>query len=163
MDFIKADVQYGELVKQRDAYTSAVNKSKSDADDIKAQNDEEIAELEADYEQQLKYKAESKAKAALLEYCTGLTVTVSEYDALDGERGMLPQEYLDYQNELLTYYVKPSSSSSYSGSSSSGSSGTTGAGGYDMPNSSDKSFSDYVKRVDPDLYNSMKDIYESLD
>lgn len=53
---------------------------------------------------------------------------------------------------MLTYYVKPSSSSSYkgsssySGSSSSGSSGTTGAGGYDMPNSSYKSFSDYVKK-----------------
>lgn len=169
MDFIKADVQYGELIKQRDAYTSAVNESKSDADELKAENDEEIAELEADYEQQLKDKAESKAKAALIEYCTGLTVIVSEYDALDGEWGMLPQEYLDYQNELLTYYVKSSSSSSYkgsssySGSSSSGSSGTTGAGGYDMPNSSDKSFSDYVKRVDPDLYNSMKDIYDSLD
>ena len=32
---------------------------------------------------------------------------------------------------------------------------------YDMPNESDKSFSDYVKRVDPELYNTMKDNYES--
>ena len=30
-----------------------------------------------------------------------------------------------------------------------------GAGGYEMPNESDKSFSDYVKRVDPDLYNDI--------
>ena len=34
----------------------------------------------------------------------------------------------------------------------------TGAGGYDMPKSGE-SFSDYVKRVDPDLYDSMTDIY----
>ena len=32
-------------------------------------------------------------------------------------------------------------------------------GGYDMPNSSDKSFSDYVKRVDPELYKEMEGIY----
>ena len=30
-----------------------------------------------------------------------------------------------------------------------------GAGGYEMPNESDESFSDYVKRVDPDLYNDI--------
>lgn len=34
--------------------------------------------------------------------------------------------------------------------------------GYDMPNSNDKSFSDYVKRVDPDLYNSMVERYDNL-
>ena len=41
------------------------------------------------------------------------------------------------------------------------SSGVTGAGGYDMPNKNDKSFADYVKRVDPGLYNDMKDRYNS--
>ncbi len=52
------------------------------------------------------------------------------------------------------------SSSSSSGSGSSGSSsGTTGSGGYDMPKEGE-SFSDYVKRVDPDLYNDMKGIYD---
>ena len=30
-----------------------------------------------------------------------------------------------------------------------------GAGGYEMPNENDKSFSDYVKRVDPDLYDEI--------
>jgi hypothetical protein len=30
-----------------------------------------------------------------------------------------------------------------------------GAGGYEMPNEGDASFSDYVKRVDPDLYNDI--------
>lgn len=43
------------------------------------------------------------------------------------------------------------SSSSYSGSTSS----NKGAGGYDMPNSNDKTFLDYMKRVDPGLYNSL--------
>lgn len=42
---------------------------------------------------------------------------------------------------------------------SSSSSKSYGAGGYEMPNSSDKSFSDYVKRVDPELYDDMLDIY----
>lgn len=40
-------------------------------------------------------------------------------------------------------------------SSSGGKSSGSGAGGYDMPNASDKSFSDYVKRVDPELYDSL--------
>ena len=30
-----------------------------------------------------------------------------------------------------------------------------GAGGYEMPNESDKSFSDYVQRVDPELYDEL--------
>lgn len=50
------------------------------------------------------------------------------------------------------------SSSSYSSKSST----KHNSGGYDMPNSSDKSFSDYVKRVDPDLYNDIKSNYDSL-
>lgn len=32
----------------------------------------------------------------------------------------------------------------------------SGAGGYDMPNE-DESFSDYVKRVDPELYDELYD------
>lgn len=35
-----------------------------------------------------------------------------------------------------------------------------GAGGYEMPNENDKSFSDYVQRVDPDLYDSMQEQYD---
>lgn len=42
-----------------------------------------------------------------------------------------------------------------------GSSGSNTKKEYDMPNESDKSFSDYVKRVDPELYDTMKDNYES--
>ena len=44
--------------------------------------------------------------------------------------------------------------SNYSDSSSSNSS-NKGYGGYDMPNSGDKSFVDYMKRVDPELYKSI--------
>lgn len=65
----------------------------------------------------------------------------------------------DYNSEN-EYYSSSSSSYDYS-SSSDYSSGTTGEGGYEMPNESDKSFSDYVKRVDPDLYDSMQDRYDS--
>ena len=53
------------------------------------------------------------------------------------------------------------SSGGYSSSDSYSSSGT-GAGGYDMPNESDESFSDYVQRVDPELYNDMTERYDSL-
>jgi len=52
---------------------------------------------------------------------------------------------------------KPSSNSGSSGSASGSSNNKRN--GYDMPNSNDKSFSDYVKRVDPELYNEMQKIY----
>lgn len=165
MDFIKADVQYGEIAKQRDAHNSAVTESKKAADQVKADGEAEVAEIETAYAEKLKAAAIKEEKANLLEYAKALEITVSEYEVEAGQWGKLPQEYLDYQNPLLDYYVPKSSGSSYSSgssSSSSSSSSNKGAGGYDMPNSSDKSFSDYVKRVDPDLYNSMLDRYNSL-
>lgn len=51
--------------------------------------------------------------------------------------------------------VTTSDASSRKNGSSSGKVTGSGAGGYDMPNESDKSFSDYVKRVDPELYDSL--------
>lgn len=168
MDFIKADVQYGELIKQRDAHANAVEESKKAADQIKTEGEADVAELEEAYAEAKQAAAIKQAQANLLEYCKELDVTTGEYEAEAGQWGKLPQEYLDYQNPLLSYYSPPSSSYSGSGSSgsnkssSSGSSSNKGAGGYDMPNENDETFSDYVKRVDPDLYDSMKDIYDSL-
>lgn len=40
-------------------------------------------------------------------------------------------------------------------STGNGANSNIGAGGYEMPNENDKSFSDYVKRVDPDLYDEL--------
>ena len=40
-------------------------------------------------------------------------------------------------------------------STGNGTNSNIGAGGYEMPNENDKSFSDYVKRVDPDLYDEL--------
>ena len=57
-------------------------------------------------------------------------------------------------------YGSSSSGSSY-GSSSSSSDKKYGAGGYEMPNENDKSFADYVQRVDPDLYDAMQDNYNA--
>lgn len=167
MDFIKADVQYGELIKQRDAHVNAVEESKKAADEVKTEGEAAAAKLEEAYAEAKQAAAVKQAQANLLAYCTELNVTTEEYDAAADQWGRLPQEYLDYQNPLLSYYTPPVSSSSGSGSSgssknSSGSSSNKGAGGYDMPNENDESFSDYVKRVDPDLYDSMKDIYDSL-
>ena len=167
MDFIKADVQYGELIKQRDAHANAVDESKKAADEVKTEGEAAAAKLEEAYAEAKQAAAVKQAQANLLAYCTELNVTTGEYDAAADQWGRLPQEYLDYQNPLLSYYTPPVSNSSGSGGSgsnknSSGSSSNKGAGGYDMPNENDESFSDYVKRVDPDLYNSMKDIYDSL-
>ncbi len=49
------------------------------------------------------------------------------------------------------------SGSSSGGSSSSGKVTGSGAGGYDMPNENDQSCCDYVKRVDPERYDSLFD------
>ncbi len=52
---------------------------------------------------------------------------------------------------------------SVTGSSNKGNSGSgnIGAGGYDMPNEGE-SFSDYVQRVDPELYDAIMDRYDEL-
>lgn len=59
--------------------------------------------------------------------------------------------------ETVTPTEEPTSSYS---SSSHGSSNYTNS--YDMPNEDDESFSDYVKRVDPDLYDSLDDRYDTV-
>lgn len=63
---------------------------------------------------------------------------------------------------LVVFIFATIALASGSSSSSSSSKKSYGAGGYEMPNSNDKSFSDYVKRVDPDFYNSMSDRYNNL-
>lgn len=73
--------------------------------------------------------------------------------------------YFDDEGKLTkeaskSSYSYSSSSSKSSSSKSSSSSGSTNyRNGYEMPNENDKSFSDYVKRVAPDLYDSMKENY----
>ena len=49
-----------------------------------------------------------------------------------------------------------SSYHSYSGSSYSNNKSSTKRNGYDMPNNGE-SLPDYIRRVDPDLYNTMQD------
>ena len=38
-----------------------------------------------------------------------------------------------------------------------------GEGGYEMPNENDKSITDYIQRVDPDLYNDMENRWENME
>ena len=156
MDFIKADVQYGGLIRQREAHSSAVAAAKADAEQILADGEAGAAELRQKYADRMAKTAEEQAQQALVDYARNLKVTVGEYEAEPGQWCRLPQAYLDDQNDDLPYHVSHShsSGSSHSGSSSGG----TGSGGYDMPRDGE-SFSDYVKRVDPDLYESMQDIY----
>lgn len=60
-----------------------------------------------------------------------------------------------YCMDCLTESISGKSSGSSVYSSNKSGSDTIGASGYDMPNEDDKSFSDYVKKVDPDLYDSL--------
>lgn len=156
MDFIKADVQYGGLVRQREAHSSAVAAAKADAEQILADGEAGAAEIRQKYADRMAKAAEEQAQQALVDYARGLEVTVGEYEAEPGQWCRLPQAYLDDQNDDLPCHVSHSHSggSSHSGSTSGG----TGSGGYDMPRDGE-SFSDYVKRVDPDLYESMQDSY----
>lgn len=63
---------------------------------------------------------------------------------------------------LIALLLSLSGCGSSGSSSSYRSSSNVGAGGYEMPNSNDASFSDYVKRVAPDLYDGMQSRYDSL-
>lgn len=38
-----------------------------------------------------------------------------------------------------------------------------GEGGYEMPNENDKSITDYIQRVDPDLYNDMENRWNNME
>ena len=38
-----------------------------------------------------------------------------------------------------------------------------GEGGYEMPNENDKSITDYIQRVDPDLYNDMENRWDNME
>ena len=70
--------------------------------------------------------------------------------------------FADTLEGLTSTYVKPSSGGGYSGGyNKNNNNSNKGAGGYDMPNPGE-SFSDYVQRVDPDLYDSITDRYNSL-
>ena len=124
-----------------------------------------MAEIDAEEQERLDADVIVQEKEAFFEYACGVTADVTEYEAAKGQWGSIHPDYTAYQNQHLDYYT-PSSSSSYSGKSSyssgssySGSSSSgTGAGGYDMPKDGE-SLSDYIQRVDPDLYDSMTDIY----
>lgn len=116
------------------------------------------------YERKEKIIIFSVCAILILNICIGIIYyNDSKANSEDSSYTDIDEEYdddsYDYNSEN-EYYSSRSSSNDYS-SSSDYSSGTTGEGGYEMPNESDKSFSDYVKRVDPDLYDSMQDRYDS--
>ena len=98
---------------------------------------------------------------------TGSTLYCEEHSETCGRCGM----YINEDESLCYNCAKATAKSSSSGSSKS-SSGTKSSGssksdydydkgyGYTAPKK-DESFSDYVKRQDPELYENMKDAYEN--
>ena len=121
-----------------------------------------LSELDTAEKERLDNQVIAQEKEAFFEYACNATADVTEYEAAAGQWGSIHPDYAAYQNEHLDYYSSSSSSSSsgksYSNKYSNDSSGKTGAGGYDMPKEGE-SFSDYMKRVDPDLYDSITDRY----
>ena len=110
--------------------------------------------------------------ASSLRYCvptdfktsTGIRVSVN-FDEIvvyiNGDSILPESKYKSYSSDESdseeSDYTKNTDYNDYSHSDSSNS-----RNGYDMPNESDASFSDYVKRVDPELYDSMEDEYDSM-
>lgn len=163
VEYIKAQLKYEEVLTSYEGFKNAIPLAKADLDAMKEEYDAALLALDTEEQQRLDSFVIIQEEADFFEYVYNATADVTEYDAEKGQWGSVHADYAAYQNEHLNYYTSysggSSSKKSYSGgSSSSNSYGETGAGGYDMPRNGE-SFSDYVKRVDPDLYDTMTDIY----
>ena len=177
MDYIKLDITneellagLAELTARRDAAADAVTV-------LMAGYEAKVNELETAYEQavfnELNVKETKQVKDKLMAIAEerraeASPVSEDEEDILvlleEAEDGTVwlesTEAFAETLEGLTTTYVKPSSGSSYTGGSKNNNN-NTGSGGYDMPKEGE-SFSDYVQRVDPDLYDSITDRYESL-
>ncbi len=176
MDYIKLDITneellagLAELTERRDAAADAVTV-------LMAAYEAKVNELEAAYEQavyqelntketeQVKDKLlaiaeERRAEASPVSKDEEATLVLLE-EAEDGTLWLESTEvYAAALEGMTATYVKPyTGGSSYTGGSKNN---NKGSGGYDMPKEGE-SFSDYVQRVDPDLYDSITDRYNSL-
>ena len=164
VEYMKVELKYEEMLTSHEAFKNAIPLAKADLDAMKAEFDAALLELETEEQERLDAAVILKEKQAVFEYACQAEAAVTEYEAAKGQWGSIHPDYAAYQNQHLDYYTSYSNSSysggsSYSSGSSYGSSSSgTGAGGYDMPKDGE-SLSDYIQRVDPELYDSMTDIY----
>ncbi len=168
VDYIKVQLKYQDMLTSHEGFKNAIPLAKTDLDAMKSEFDAKLAELDEKEQGRLSDRAILEEKEAFFEYACKAEVEGSEYEVENGHWGYLHPDYAAYQNQHLKYYT---SSSSYSGGSSyskkkknsysNDSSSQKGAGGYDMPKEGE-SFSDYMQRVDPDLYDSINDRYDKI-
>jgi len=163
VDYIKVQLKYEEMLESHEGFKNAIPLAKADMDSMKSEFDTALSELETEEKERLDANAILEEKNAFFEYACNATADVTEYEASAGQWGSIHPDYAEYQNEHLDYYSSSSggsSSSKYSNKYSNDSSSQKGEGGYDMPKEGE-SFSDYMKRVDPDLYDSITDRYNN--
>ena len=169
VDYLKVELKYKDITDAKSAHESAVKNSKAAVDSLVADRDAALEEMDAEEKERKQEVSEEQEQKALKDFVSADAGEVSEYDAEKGQFGYIHPDYAAWQNQNLNYYVpKTSYSSSYSSgkkySSSSGSSGGYDYDkgyGYTAPNPGE-SLSDYIKRQDPDLYNSITGRYNTV-
>lgn len=112
VDYMKIEVKYADLIKNRDAHESAVSESLKAADAAWEADQAEIAQLESEEAGRLAELAREKTISETWKYFTeGDFETVSEYEAEKNQWAELGPDFIAYQNENLRYFKEPSVSS----------------------------------------------------
>lgn len=108
IEYLKVEITYEELLKQRSAHESAVKNSKVAADEIRTGLNEELTKLEEKEAERQKELLVAQMKSNLREYLSQEHESVSEYEAGLDQWGDLHPDFAAYQNEHLTYIVEKS-------------------------------------------------------
>lgn len=108
IEYIKVQIIYEDLIRQKNAHESAVTNSKAAADEIRTKMEEEIAKVEANEAEYRNALLVAQMKAELKEYLSQEHESVSEYEAAADQWGDLHPDFAAYQNEHLTYIVHKS-------------------------------------------------------
>lgn len=181
MDYIKLDITNEELLAGLAELTAVRDAAENDVTVLMAGYEAKVNSLEEAHAQavykELNTKETAQVKEKLLAIAEARRAEASPVSEDEEKILMLLEEaedgtvwvestaaFAETLEGLTSTYVKPSSGSSYNKnnySSNKGSNSNKGSGGYDMPKEGE-SFSDYVQRVDPDLYDSITDRYNSL-
>lgn len=128
IEYLKVEITYEDLLKQRSAHESAVKNSKAAADEIRTGLNEELTKLEEKEAERQKELLVAQMKEKLREYLSQAQESVSEYEAGSDQWGDLHPDFTAYQNEHLTYIVEHSN---YTPNKNTGSNNNNGGMKYD--------------------------------
>ncbi len=108
IEYLKVEITYEEMLKQRSAHESAVKNSKEAADEIRTGLDEELAKLDEKEATRRNELLVAEMTKQVKEYLSQAQESVSEYEAGPDQWGDLHPDFAAYQNEHLTYIVEKS-------------------------------------------------------